>query len=450
MLMYVKLAWRNIWRNKRRTLITVSSVTFAVFFAMLMRSMGEGSYDMMIENMARFHTGFIQVQDVQFRDERSLDNAMAFDEKLSERIHNADNRIDFLVPRIDAFMLVASDESTRSGMMVGIEPELENRFNKVKDHLTAGRFFHPDEPSVVLGNGFARRLKITVGDSLVLLGQGRFGMTAAGIYPVAGLIDHPVTDMDNQIVYLKLSDAQWLLSAEGYITSLLVTPVHPRFSDTVAESLRRELGGQIPLRADPGGHESMQGDPGGHMSRHRDTDLQIPQPHDPGEQNELVVLTWQELMPELLQAIEFDRAGAYVILAILYIVIGFGLFGTILTMTLERMREFGVLLSVGMQRLQLSLVVFLETLFISIIGVFGGFLVSFPILYYLYHNPVYLKGDAAETMLEFGVEPILPISLAPELFQGQMIIVFLITMLISLYPLFKILRLNILDAAKTS
>ena len=409
MYLFLKLAWRNIWRNKRRTLITISSVMFAVFFAVVLRSISEGSYEHMIGNMARFHTGFIQVQDTAYRQERSLDNALAYDEHLAERVRSADHRIDYLVPRIESFLLIATEETTRTCFMIGIDPESENRFNSLGEHLVSGQFFNAEYPSLVIGQALAQRLGAAPGDSLILLGQGRFGYTASGIFPVAGIVNHPVTELDQQIVYMHLTDAQWLLSSEGHITSLLVTPTHVRFSDSVVESLRENL-------------------------------------HN---EHTFAVLGWQELMPELLQAVEFDRSGGFIILAILYVVIAFGLFGTILTMTLERQREFGVLLSVGMQRVHLCGVVVLEILFISLIGVLSGFAASYPLLTYFWHNPVYLSGDAAETMLEFGVEPILPISLAPNIFSSQMMVVFALVAVISLYPVIKIVRLRILEAART-
>ncbi len=409
MLLYLKLAWRNIWRNKRRTLISISSVTFAVLLAVSTQSLNRGSHDHMIDNMARFHTGFIQVQDSMYDDEPSLDHAMPFDDALAGRIRGSDNRIDFLIPRIETYALVASEDITRGGILMGIDPEREHRLNGVQDHLVEGRFFDQGDETLVIGERFAGRLNVSIGDTLVLLGQGRFGMTAAGKYAISGLIRHPISDIDNQIAYISLHDAQWLFSAEGHVTSLLVTPTQVRHYDQVAESIRRELG------------------------------------HD----SEFAVLTWPEMMPELLQAIEFDNAGGHVVTGILYIVIAFGLFGTILTMTLERMREFGVLLSVGMQRVQLAGVVFLETFFISLLGVLAGFVLSFLLLIYFYLNPVELSGDAAGAMLAYGFEPILPVSLAPDLFYSQMIIIFLIAIVISLYPALKIIRLNILEAART-
>ncbi|MEX0928602.1 MAG: ABC transporter permease [Balneolales bacterium] len=406
--MYFILAWRNIWRNKRRTLITVTSIMFAVLLAIFAQSLSEGTYDQMIDNMVRFHTGFIQVQDYRYEDEPSLDNALPYDESFLERVSGLHSDIEYVVPRIETFMLTASEDQTRAAMVLGINAERENLLNELKDRLVEGRFFDPGDETLVLGSGLAGRLDVTVGDTLVLLGQGRFGMTAAGQYRIGGLVDHPITEMNNQIVYLSLPDAQWLLSAEGHITSLLVTPSRVGYTDEVAEALRGNL---------PNGRN-------------------------------YTVLIWPEMMPELLQGIEFDRAGMYVMLGILYVVIAFGLFGTILTMTLERLREFGVLLSVGMQRTQLSLIVFIETLFISILGVLTGFVISFPIIYYLSLNPIEITGDMADTMLDMGVEPIYQFALTHNIFYNQGLIIFMLALVICLYPAFKIGSLNILEAAR--
>lgn len=405
--MHLRLAWRNIWRNKRRTLITVSSVMFAVLFALLLESIERGAHDLMVENMTRFHTGTLQVQDVRFEDEPSLDNAFHYDQALSGRISGA-AAVAFTVPRIETFMLAAGDEVTRGAYVLGIDPESEHRLNDLRERLIEGRFFEPSEGTAVIAEGLAGRLGLGVGDDLALLGQGRFGMTASGLFEIVGLVRHPMRELNNQLVYLSLPDAQWLLSAEERITALLVTPERVRDTDTVAAALRTEVGGL-----------------------------------------ELRVLTWREMIPELIEALEFDRAQTRVMMAILYVVIGFGIFGTILTMTLERLRELGILLSVGMQRWRLALVLFVETFFITVLGVVAGFVVGFFVLLYFRSNPIRLAGDMEEVIAEWGIDPVLPAAIAPDIFLWQGLVIFLLTMLISLYPTVRIMTLKILDAARS-
>lgn len=406
--MYFKLAWRNIWRNKRRTLITVSSIMFAVVFALFLESLERGVHNLTVENMTRFHTGYLQVQDFRYKDEPSLDNAFHFDDTDRERVNRNVEEAEFTIPRIETFMLASGDEQTRGAMVLGTDLDGENNLNNLEQRLTEGRFFEPGDGTAVLGEGLAGRLNLAIGDSLVLLGQGRFGMTAAGKFEISGLMRHPIRDLNNQMVYISLPDAQWLLSAEDHITSLLVTPTHIRHIDPVSQAVLANL-----------------------------------------ENDELRIFSWEELMPELIEALEFDRASTRVMMMILYVVIGFGIFGTILTMTLERLREFGILLSVGMQRFKLALVLFIETIAISILGILSGFILGFFIILYFYYNPIHLGGDMEEFVQEWGIEPIMPTALAPDIFLWQGMIIFLLTTLICFYPTIKIYTLNILDSSRT-
>ncbi len=406
--MHLKLAWRNIWRNKRRTLITVSSIMFAVVFALFLESLERGAHDLMVENMTRFHTGYMQVQDYRFKDEPSLDNSFHYDGDIEGWMGADMHRVAFAVPRIETFMLAAGEVQVRGAMVMGTDLVGENRLNNLEDRLVEGRFFEPGEGYAVLGEDLAGRLDLAVGDTLVLLGQGRFGMSAAGKFAVAGLVRHPIREMNSQLVYLSLPDAQWLLSAEDHITALLVTPDHPRHTETVAEMLR-------------GGFDN----------------------------DELRVLTWPDMMPELLEALEFDRVTTRVMMLILYVVIGFGIFGTILTMTLERLREFGILISVGMHRLKLALVVFTETVIISVLGVLAGFVLGLVPILYFHYNPIRLTTDMEAVVQEWGIEPVMPAAIAPDIFLWQGIIIFIITMVISLYPGIRIFTLDILKHARS-
>ncbi len=405
---YLKLAWRNIWRNRRRTLITASAIVFAVMLSVLMQSLNRGSHEVMLANMLRFSTGYMQLQDYRYDDEPSLDNAFAYDQQMRERVLQADDRIANAVPRLETFMLAANDQSSRGAVVFGVEPEKEDRFNQLGNRIVAGRFFRVDESAAVIGEGLAGRLQLEVGDTLALIGQGRFGMSASGLFEIAGLIEHPLQKMNDQVVFLPLPAAQELLSAEDHISALLIAPRQKRQTDAVAASLRTEF-------AD----------------------------------DQLAVLTWPEMLPELLQLFEFDLAAPRMFSVILYIVIGFGFFGTVLTMTMERLREFGVLLSVGMKRGRLAMVVLIETLLISLIGVLTGMGAAWLLIYYLHHHPIVLRGDAAQAVIDMGWNPVLPVSFAADQFYTQALAVLVIALVVFLFPLLKILRLNILDAARS-
>ncbi len=404
---YIKLAWRNVWRNRRRTLITVSAIVFAVVAAVFMQSINRGSHEMMLDNMLRFSTGYLQLQDYRHQDEPSLDNTFAYDRSMHQRVLETDPRIQAVLPRLETFMLAANHESTRGAVVFGIDPQKEHHFNRIKDRLVKGRFFEPEQAEAVIGGQLARRLQLETGDELALIGQGRFGMSASGLFKIVGMIEHPLREMNEQAVFLPLPAAQELLSAEGLVSALLIAPEHDRHTPAVAAALRDRFGD-----------------------------------HD------LVVRTWPDLLPELLELFEFDLAGPRLLALVLYIVIGFGFFGTVLTMTMERLREFGMLLSIGMRRGRLALVACIETLFIGIVGVLTGLATAWLVVYYFHRHPIELTGDAARAVADMGWDPVLPMSFAADQFYTQGIYVFVLNMLIFLFPLWKIIRLDILEAAR--
>jgi ABC-type antimicrobial peptide transport system permease subunit len=135
-------------------------------------------------------------------------------------------------------------------------------------------------------------------------------------------------------------------------------------------------------------------------------------------------------------------------LGILYLVIGFGMFSVVMMMVKERKREFGVVNAIGMQKNKLSVIVFLETILIGIIGCATGLLISYFFCLYFYYNPIPLTGEMATATEQYGMEPYMFFSMKPWLFYSQMIIVFLISAFISIFPVYNIYRLRITKAMR--
>ena len=404
---FITLAWRNIWRNKRRSFINIASVLFAVLLAIAADSFQRGSYELMIDNLVKFSTGYIQVQDVLYDQEPSIDNAMLYDETLQEKLDEFGSDIEYTVPRIQNFALAATENRTRGAFIMGIDPESEDRFNKLSENLIEGEFLKDDDQAVMLAAGFSDILGLGVGDTLILIGQGFQGVSASGMYPVKGIVKLSVPEMNNNTVYMPISAAQWFYGAEERLTSLIIMPVKPAQTTRLTESLNKNLDGEW-----------------------------------------YVVHNWQHLLRDLLKMMKMDMAGSRMIIYILYIVIGFGLFGTVLTMMLERLKEFAMLISIGMKRSQLALVCFFETLFMSFIGVITGTMLTYPILLYFNINPIPLKGEMAELILDYGFEAVMPTSVTPDIFIRQIIIVFLLALVIGLFPVYKVFRLKVVDAVK--
>ena len=402
---YLLLAWRNLWRNKRRTIIASASVFFAVLLALVMRSMQEGSYDYMIDASVSMYTGYIQVHKYEYWDKRSIDKSMELSEEVVNKIQGIEN-VTLVTPRLESFSLISYGNATKVASIIGIDPEQENRMTKLKEKLIKGKYLTENSNGLLLAEGLARLLKVNVGDSVVLYGQGYHGVTAADRVPIEGIIKFKIPELNKTMVYLSMKYAQWLYSATDRITTLSLMidqidnqrAVYDRVNEMFDENYE--------------------------------------------------VMTWAEMMPELVQSIEIDNAGGIIMLGILYVIIGFGIFGTVMMMTAERTKEFGILISIGMKKGRLSLISFLESLFLSFIGVAGGVIVSIPLLYYFNQNPIELSGDMAEMILSYGLEPILPFRFAPNIFIDQFITVFVIALISVSYPLLFIRRLKPVEAIR--
>jgi len=154
------------------------------------------------------------------------------------------------------------------------------------------------------------------------------------------------------------------------------------------------------------------------------------------------IMTWDKMMPDLVQSIQLDNASGLIMLAILYIVIGFGVFGTVMMMISEREKEFGILIAVGMKKYRLILVTTIETILVSFLGVITGILISIPLILYLHEHPIPITGEAAKTFDSLGIEAIFNFSTDFSLLLHQALIVLIIALITALYPVLFIRKLE--------
>ncbi|MBT8302550.1 MAG: FtsX-like permease family protein [Maribacter sp.] len=404
--MQIKMAWRNIWRNKRRTIITIVSIVFAVILSSIMRSMQLGSYERMIDNSVRFYTGYIQVHKLGYWDEQGLDNAFSPPKGLQEQIESLEG-VEAAVPRLESFALSSYGTRTKGAMVIGIDPEKEAHLTGVEQKITEGSMVGLNEPRVLIGAGLADYLNMKVGDTLVLISQGYHGVNAAGKYAVAGLVEFGLPQLTNQVVFMPLPAAQYFYGAEGLLTAMAVVTDQPKKVDGIREAILRDL--------DATAYE---------------------------------VMGWKTMMPELIQGIEIDNISGIIMLLLLYLVIGFGMFGTFLMMTKERLYEFGVMLSVGMHRSKLQLLIFSEIVMLAVIAVLTGFLVSLPLIGYYSKNPIALPDEYKTAFEKFGIEPIYAFSNEPIVFTSQAWVVFFMALVLSAYPLYKIWKIDPVTAMR--
>jgi ABC-type lipoprotein release transport system permease subunit len=178
----IKLAWRNIWRNRRRTLITAASILFAVMLSTFMMALQKGAWDKMVDNVVNFYYGYAQVHSDGYWEDQSIDKAFPLQEDLIQLGAELDE-LEQVVPRLESFALASSGNQTSGVLVVGTDPAAEASMTQLQDRLVDGEYFKNGEAATIIGAGVGERLKLDVGDTLVLISQGYHGVNAAGKYP---------------------------------------------------------------------------------------------------------------------------------------------------------------------------------------------------------------------------------------------------------------------------
>lgn len=396
-----KMAYRNLWRNRRRTLITVASIFFGVLMSTIMSSMQEGSYSNMIDNVVKFYSGYIQIHEEDYWENKTLYYSFDVNDSLLDLIVSTDGVVSY-TPRLESFALASSDDITQSTLVVGVDPEKEDALTNLSKWVESGEYFGSNHNSIMLAKKLAENLGVSLGDTIALLSQGYYGNTVAAEFVVKGILNFPNPQLNKSYAYMNLQRAQEFYSAENKLTSLSLMVNGYKDVKPVITELRAKL--KPPYSA----------------------------------------MSWDEMQPELVQMIEGDRAGGVIMKAILYMIIAFGILGTIMMMIAERRKELGLMVAVGMQKHKLAGILFYETLFMGIMGVLAGIIASIPIIIYIMHNPIPITGDAAKAMLDMGIEPLLIFSAPPRVFLNQMIIILILTLIISIYPLINVSKLNVI------
>lgn len=236
-----KLAWKNLWRNRSRTLITTSAVAFATLISVISASLKEGVFDNLIKNIVSSYTGHLQIHLKGYQDEQVLDNSFPEDLKL-ERVLLTDKEVRAWSTRLESFALASSGEKTKGCLVLGIDPEKEKAVTGWDQRITAGNFISGRDSGVVMGEQLAERLQLRLGDTVILIGQGYHGSTAAGKYRVNGLMKLGSPQLNERLMLMPLQQARDFLSAADMLTSAVVILEEGEKLDQHARRIRAEIG----------------------------------------------------------------------------------------------------------------------------------------------------------------------------------------------------------------
>jgi putative ABC transport system permease protein len=403
----LNMAWRNLWRHKRRTWLTATAMIFSNVLLVFMIALQFGSYDMMITNTLKAFSGYLQVQAEGYQNNPKLRTSIPAIQTLAEQLRAAlpNARV---TSRAAAFALASSEQRSFGIQLIGVDPASEAKVSAIPGLVTRGRYLQQSGvPEIVIGSVMARNLKTDIGGEITLLGSGRDGSFAAGIVTVVGIFESGSQDMDRSFAEVPLAYFQETFAMGDHGNSIAIAVDSLDQADAAVATASAVVGGQ----------------------------------------DGLVVLDWNALHPGLKQAIQADLSSAWFMYGVLIILVAFSVLNTQLMSVMERTREFGVISALGIRPRRLASLVLLETALMALIGLAIGLFLGWLVA--LYFN---LNGFSYPGMQEIAERYNLAGEMYPSITFGTMLlgpaVVFVFCLLAAIYPALRLFRLRPVEAMR--
>ena len=361
--MITKLAFRNLFRNRWRSLLTIGGVAAAVVVLVWVNAFTEGMMTQMIRGATTLETGQVQIQTKAYAAEPKIWYSFPAGEELYERVARIEG-VEGVEPRVEISGLAGTDERSKVTRFVGIDAR---RSTGLKEAVVEGEWLSETPPptsekrEAVIGVDLAGEIGVEVGDEVVALASGQDGSLGNDLYTVVGLVNAGNTTIDQRTTFLHLEDAQFLAAMEGEIHELMIRSTPIRGAEQTAEEIE-------PVARD-WQTEQMAGATSFVDGEERETSL--------------VVRPWQDLMPTLADYVKLSGSSMGFVYVVLYFLAALGILNTQRMSALERRREFGVLQAVGMTPGRLFATVLWETTLLTLIGAVVGAVLGTALNVYL-------------------------------------------------------------------
>jgi ABC-type lipoprotein release transport system permease subunit len=354
----LQIAWRNLWRNARRTAITAAAIALGYGMLLLFACLLEGVRQQMIENGTRLVLSHLQVHAPDYYPDRSLYHTLGGQTGTDVRallaalstvpaVHAAS-------PRVYGYGLVSSLEHSAGADLVGVAPAQEPRVTALHTRIVRGRYLSEQQPrGIVVGDKLADSIRAGVGSEVVIVTQAADGSIGNDLYRVRGIFHTGSDALDRRLVLMPLAALQELLHLEpNRVHEIGVTLADAAEATAVAAAVQRQLDSALPVR----------------------------------------VRAWPELAPELAEYVRLNRGATAVLFFIVFLVAVIGVMNTMLMAVFERTREFGVLMALGMRPASVAGLVLAEAGILAALSLLLGGGLSTPLLWYLEVRGLDLRG----------------------------------------------------------
>jgi ABC-type lipoprotein release transport system permease subunit len=407
-----RIAWRNLLRNRRRTLITSFSVAFGVLLSVTFSASGDYSYTNMINSSATLGFGHLAIEPPGFNDAPTLAARLDGVDEIRQRALRL-GEVENVYARIMGQAMFATGSKSIGGQVIGIDPVLENREHNIfiKSIVEGELFRESSSRGVLIGDRLAEKLKLRLGKKLIYTLTDRTGEMVSGICRVSAIFDTGVDDVDSSVILLPIDTLRKVLGYEPAAASLVSVFIKDqRQVEEVRDRLETVIGGR--------GRE---------------------------------ILTWRETQAELAGLIAIDRAGNYLMQGLVGLLIAAGILNTMMMSVMERSREFGIMMAVGMAPSQVVAMVVAESFLIGVLGLLMGIILTTPWYLYMVRVGIDLSSQIGVDYSTSGVliDPVLKFRLFRESAIAIAAGVFGLTMLAGIYPAYKAGRVAPVDSIRT-
>ncbi len=359
-MLILKIAFRNIFRQKRRSVLTALTMAGGFTLAAISIGWSDGSYNFIIDMFTRNRLGHIQIHKNGYRDRPSLYKTIPNYRQVGEKIAGVKG-VEGWTPRLFAAALASVGEKTSGVQITGIDPVHENQCTRFDKKIVQGKpfQFNPNK-DVIMGKGLAKILRARIGDEVVIVTQGADGSIANDIYRLVGIVETGDKMLDRTVLYMHLRDAQDLLVLPDQVHEIAVIVHHLKQVPELAKQITKVL-------------------------------------NNP----ELEVAPWQVFAHSFYQAMKADQEGMWIMLFVILLVVAVGVLNTVLMSVLERQREYGLLKAIGTQPNQIVLLVLNEVNFLALGSILVGALLGTAVNYLLSHQGITLPQAFTYGGMEF-------------------------------------------------
>ena len=403
------LAWRNVWRNTRRTILTLLTIIVGCAMIILLNAFAKGGHDQMIEDATGLVMGHIHIHAKGYWENKTIDYAFQADETV-EKVLASNKNIRAYCQRIMCDALIAKEGITKGVMVQGVQPLRELQVCGLHKCIIKGRYLSDsDSTHAVIGATLAENLKIDVSDTVAIISQGFDGSIAAEHLQIVGIFKSGNPDYDKFLLQMPLKQADETFSMMGYVQAIVIRASRLDDVDDIVEELTSLL--------------------------HND-------------KYSLEALGWEKLMPELVQFIVMDDVSGYLFDLMLFLVVAFGILNTIQMSVYERTRELGIMKAVGTTPGQIIALIMTETFVITIIGVVVGVALGVGISYYFTVHPIDYSQFADEIAVWGISTTIFPATVTIANIVVTAVLTMVVSLLFCVFPARRASRLHPVEAIR--